>query len=581
MEREKEFAPRESLNIPIDASAGNPTKIEGSQSFSSDLLVRLERASDWLVAGLVLVFLVCGIASLPQYGLTWDEGLGNLFFGERYFYYLTTFTYKFLDFKANLSVTQKLPLNLFASPYHDQPYLYPPLADTISAAFMHLFSYSLHWLDPVDAFHLFKVVLAALFLWFFYRFAARYLGKLPAFFAVLFLAVFPRFWGDMHFNPKDVPETIFFGLCVMVYVAWYEHPHWAKALGVGLLAGAALAVKVNAVFIPFILLLGVWPWDLSDPKTWLALGQDLLKHLHHYVLMALSAVGLYYLSWPYLYGNPMLAKTYFTFMATQEGRVGWPAWSWQPLTQVITTMPELVLVLFLLGLALAFRQLFKEKAMIWRLLLVWCLLPIFRISLPGMVNFDGIRHFLEFLPPAMLLAGYGAATLVRWLSRDRPRWKLVMGLTVLLLLGINTANLLARYYPYEYIYYNSLIGGLSGARQVFGQSEVTDYWASSYRQGLEWIDQNAPSGSSLQAPVANWLVQITRRVWLRPDIQVVSSDQQDGTFKSSHPVYVMFIDRPGFYTNLARYCTQKLKPVHEIDVDGVPVMWIYLLPKTS
>jgi hypothetical protein len=581
MGRENELAPGEGLDAALDAGAGNPASIYRLSSFSIVLLRWFERASDWLVAGLVLVFLVSGIATLPQYGLTWDEGLGNMFFGERYFYYLTTFTDKFLDFKANLAATQKLPLDLFVSPYHDHPYLYPPLADTLSAASMHLFSYNLHWLDPVDAFHLFKVLLAALFLWFFYRFATRRLGKLPAFFAVLFLAVFPRFWGDMHFNPKDVPEMIFFGLCVMAYVAWYEHPHWVKALGVGLLAGAALAIKANAVFIPIILLLGVWPWDLRHPKTWLNLGRDLLRHLHHYALMALSCAGLYYLSWPYLYGNPLLAKTYFSFMATQEGRVGWSGWSWEPLIQVLATMPEVPLALFLIGLGLVCRQLFKDKSMIWRLLLVWCLLPIFRISLPGMVNFDGIRHFLEFLPAAMLLAGYGAAALVRWFSHERPRWMMGLSLAVVLLFGINTANVLAHYYPYEYIYYNSLVGGLTGARQAFGQSEATDYWASSYRQGMAWIDQNSPPGSSLQVPVANWLVQITRRVWLRPDIHVVPADQQDSAFKSNTPVYVMFVDRPEFYTNLARYCTQKLKPVHEIDVDGVPVLWIYLLPKGS
>ena len=121
MGKENELALGEGLAASLDADAGNPADIGGLHSVSAALLAGLERASDWLVAGLVLVFLVCGIASLPQYGLTWDEGLGNLFFGERYFYYLTTFTYKFLDFKANLSVTQKLPLNLFASPYHDQP----------------------------------------------------------------------------------------------------------------------------------------------------------------------------------------------------------------------------------------------------------------------------------------------------------------------------------------------------------------------------------------------------------------------------------------------------------------------------
>jgi hypothetical protein len=40
----------------------------------------------WLMAVFALLYLIVGIATLRFYGLTWDEGLGNVFFGERYFY---------------------------------------------------------------------------------------------------------------------------------------------------------------------------------------------------------------------------------------------------------------------------------------------------------------------------------------------------------------------------------------------------------------------------------------------------------------------------------------------------------------
>jgi hypothetical protein len=46
--------------------------------------------------------------------------------------------------------------------------------------------------------------------WAIYRFAEPKLGKFAAIMALLFLGTFPRFWADMHFNVKDVPETIFF-----------------------------------------------------------------------------------------------------------------------------------------------------------------------------------------------------------------------------------------------------------------------------------------------------------------------------------------------------------------------------------
>jgi hypothetical protein len=533
-----------------------------------------DKSLDWLAIIFILAFLVSGILSLPKYGLTWDEGLGNLFFGERYFKYLTTFQDKFLDFRADLAATRKLPLDLFQSPLREHPYTYPPLADTLSAASMYLFSYQLHWLDPVDGFHLFKVLLAAVFLWFFYRFASRHMGRSGAFLGLICLGTFPRFWGDMHFNPKDVPEMIFFGLCVMAYFKWYERPRWYWAVVSGLLLGAGLAIKANAVFVPLVLILGVWPWGIK-PQSWLEVLRYQLRYAGHYILMAISCAGLYFISWPLMYTNPAIARTYFTLMAGQDSRTGPPGWSWNPFGFVATMMPEVVLLFFAIGVFFVVRQALREKSTFWRLLLVWCYLPIIRISLPGQVNFDGIRHFMEFLPPAMLIAGYGVTSLVDRLGRNRIVLKSALGAGVVMLLAANISDIYIRYYPYEYLYYNRLAGGLSGAQQLFGKSETTDYWASSYREGLQWINENVEPDASLGVPVANWLVQITRRIWVRPDINLLPARPDDKELKSGKPVYIMFITRPEFYTELATYCASHLTPVHQIVVDGVPVLVIY------
>jgi len=36
----------------------------------------------------ILTFCLSGILTLSEYGMTWDEGLGNVFFGERYLRYI-------------------------------------------------------------------------------------------------------------------------------------------------------------------------------------------------------------------------------------------------------------------------------------------------------------------------------------------------------------------------------------------------------------------------------------------------------------------------------------------------------------
>ena len=242
----------------------------------------LRTRADLLAASLILLFLVTGILTLPFFGLTWDEGLGNLFFGERYLHFFTSFNPVHLDFQAELPYNQGHLLNLYHSPFHDRPQEFPPVADTMSAATMVLFSYALDWMNPVDGFHLFTVILSAVFLWVLYRFAASRLGPFEAILAVVFLGLFPRFWGDMHFNVKDVPEAIFFGLVILSFLTWLEKPRWWKAVLTGVLGGLALGTKANAVFIPFILGIGLVPWNF-DLQSW----KDLLRHLKNRIMIIL------------------------------------------------------------------------------------------------------------------------------------------------------------------------------------------------------------------------------------------------------------------------------------------------------
>ena len=65
---------------------------------------------------IVLVFFLTATLTLKNYGISWDEGLGNLFFGERYMYYFLTFQEKYLDFKANIFKYTKT-FNLYPSPF--------------------------------------------------------------------------------------------------------------------------------------------------------------------------------------------------------------------------------------------------------------------------------------------------------------------------------------------------------------------------------------------------------------------------------------------------------------------------------
>ena len=169
-----------------------------------------------------------GVATLPRYGVTCDEAYGYLFFGERYLHYFLTHDRAYLDFQnADLPIHHREP-NLFASIGRAHPRQFPPLADTLSAGTMELLGHRLGWMDPIDGFHVATILLVGLLLAALFEFAAPRIGPATALAGIALLAFHPRFWADMHNNPKDIPELVFFALTVMAAARWYARPRVGK-----------------------------------------------------------------------------------------------------------------------------------------------------------------------------------------------------------------------------------------------------------------------------------------------------------------------------------------------------------------
>src|SRR5207244_13169943 len=113
---------------------------------------------------------------------------------------------------------------------------------------------------------------------------------------------------------------------------------------------------------------------------------------------------------------------------------------------------------------------------------------------------------------------------------------------------------LATVHPFESVYWNGLAGGLSGAMQR-RIPQASDYWAASYRVGIDWLNGNAPRGTLLAVPIAEHTVRMVAPIRLRGDIQVVHltnpwSPRIDQSalaalrgISGQRPVYVMFVFR--------------------------------------
>ena len=88
--------------------------------------------------------------------------------------------------------------------------------------------------------------------------------------------------------------------------------------------------------------------------------------------------------------------------------------------------------------------------------------------------YNGLRHFLFIVPPLVILSAIGLYQLISFVAKKNNTASLVLSVALALGLARETMIMIGLH-PYEYVAYNSLIGGIKGAE---GRFEL-DYWGTS------------------------------------------------------------------------------------------------------
>lgn len=217
-------------------------------------------------------------------------------------------------------------------------------------------------------------------------------------------------------------------------------------------------------------------------------GKQTLPALAMYAVIAMMSA---YLTWPYLWMNPVM-RLWGSFIEMSSypwfGEVLFNGEKYLATDLPPAYLPvlfaiqltEFVWALALFGLILAFRALSAKRDLLL-LVLFWFLAPVLFFIFRRVVLYDNFRQILFVLPPVFLLAGvaYEGIKNVKW----QAAW---IALTLLPgLFGI------ASLHPYEYIYYNSIVGGVDNVQGRF----ETDYWLTSFREAAEYLNKNASPDS--------------------------------------------------------------------------------------
>jgi hypothetical protein len=307
--------------------------------------------------------------------------------------------------------------------------------------------------------------------------------------AAIVLAVCGPWYGSMFNHTKDIPfaaamiGATYFLLRCMRDLPWPRRRH---VVGFGLLLGAALGIRVlGLLMIGYAGLAMLIATPPAGPEPL----RDRLAFFARSIVALTPAFLIGYLlmiaAWPWSALAPLnplrglidFGEFHYHIDTLLAGRVyemdQVPRW-YVPLYLVIK-LPLIMLAGAALSLAcLSRRANVKKRARLRSetgLLVFMALFPVICEVVDRGPAFTGMRHFLFVVPLFAVLAGIGIDWLIDVAGRS-GRWLAALSAAAFLLAVVSNAVLLVRLHPYQYLYYNPLIGGLEGAAGHF----ATDYW---------------------------------------------------------------------------------------------------------
>ncbi|HIJ02257.1 TPA: hypothetical protein HA363_06410 [Candidatus Woesearchaeota archaeon] len=485
-------------------------------------------------------------SQLSQYGMTWDESL----------YFSSGLSY------VNYFQGSPLTVGNISNSAN-----YGPFVDILSTYTYMFFGKITNLMDPIAAHRLPIAFLAALAVCAVYFFVLRNHNMWTAILSAIFTGFFPRFFAHAHFNAKDIPIAGLFVVCLFVFYEATFKKKWWLSISAGILLGISFAVKFNAVFIPVILL--IW-WIVlfeANFKKIFYFFKNRIDLLVAFIIAVPSSIAV----WPWLWHDTIngIRGIFHHFLTVGKGfsvfyygkaYVSGTNVPWHyPYGYLLVVTPLLILVLAGIGIFFAAKNIRSHKSespdmhptiyTFYSLILIWFVIVTIKVSISGMV-YDGIRQFFEAVPAIGILAGFGFWIIIKTIHSFYKKMQLpsltIIVLVCVLLLYLPTIITLTKLHPYESSYFNELVGGTQGAVGKFRIS----YWGEPIKYGIEWLNQNAATGSSINVIEAPHIA----KYYIRKDLRLVQGNGGD---------YIVTLN------------AFPVRPIYTISVDSVPILNIY------
>ncbi|MBU2028961.1 hypothetical protein KJ761_03690 [Patescibacteria group bacterium] len=285
-----------------------------------------------------------------------------------------------------------------------------------------------------------------------------------------------------------------------------------------------------------------------------------------FVILALTV------SWPYLWENwPkgfLGVLNYYKQIGTnfsyQPSSFYFLGFNTFPIQWVLFTTPPLVLILSLLGIVSAWihKNKFNKVSILW---LLWLIIPIVRVSVPGTTIYGGVRQIMEFIPALAILAGLGAWQIGKWLKAAPVKLLLILAF-------VWPIFILVKLHPNENVYFNSFIGGLSGAKERNFPSWGNSY-GNAYFSGIKWLNKNAEQNAKVS--LIQGIAPNAPQILFRSDIGIYNYYLSGIRREGEYLMELTFDDTGKAFYYAWNYVDKFLDPVYEEKVEGVTILKIW------
>jgi hypothetical protein len=415
-------------------------------------------------------------------------------------------------------------------------------------------------------------------------------GSWVAFAAALGLWLYPRYYGAIYNNPKDIPAAVTTTLALwatLLLLKYWRQRGRALEVGVllGLFLGMATAIRVTALMWGGILLILLAGWWVAHGRAaWRE--RRMVRELAWQGAVGGVIAGTWLLStillWPFVFLNPaanlvesvqVMSHFPWDYPVLFNGVV----YSAKQLPRSYALVwlgigsPPVTLLLLALGVVVALAEVARARRVnpAVATVVLAIAVPLAAVLILHAELYDGLRQILFLIPPLILLGAYGLVRAARFLLRQRrpaPRWAAV-ALLALTVAGYATVIAdMAALSPYEYSYFSPLVGGLPGA---VGRYE-TDYYAICRKPAAEWLSQHYRDYTTAPRPTF-YTSGVLAAMTVAPYLPDSFDESKDPT-------------RPDFFIGMTRYRDDLsfpgYKTIHVVSLEGSPLCVVKVNPAT-